>query len=311
MLALAGSLAVACTEPNYIDAPGDNSHNWPDRDRWQDTAFIDSWDLLTIPAGAISADSACYLCKKMAPGDTTKTEYAVYGYISGLGTNGDNGSSIAFSYGNAYFDIKSHPWSLASLTCYQIMWLDGKKYESLDQVYVGQRVVIKSRLMNFRGTTPETVGKGAAYVMSSSWREKKPETVGDGTLDNPYTVADIQSLSTGMSKPFRREGDTVYVRGYICGAADIHDAEGYWNLETNNFTKNTNVMISDAVGDTIPANLVPIMLQKKSDPRTTVNLVTNPGNLGVRGTFRGVLGKAMGDLGVYGLVTTLDATLEK
>lgn len=329
ILAVAGCLLASCGDKSRIDAPGDNSHNLPDRIlSQQDTSFIDDWDLLLWPnaTDVISADSAVKICKQMPPDQLSSKAYKVVGYISALGTRGDNGGPIAFSYGNAYFDIKSHPWSRGSIQCFQIMGLNGEKYASNDQVYIGQRVIIESKLTNYHGTTPETEGQGKAKVLAWSWRENAPSTTGNGTKENPYTAADIKALGASLSQEFRREGDTVWVTGYINGAYSATDKA--WTIEQKT-SISTNVFLNDqafssfgqTAADTLAVKdgILPVAFTKTSPARKVLNLSANPDILSKKALIKGVLGNCLGGTingvtytypAIYGINKALEAEVE-
>ena len=72
--------------------------------------------------------------------------------IADKGTYGESGT-----YGNASFYISDDgKESGTQFYAYRLLYLGNKKYESGTDIKVGDEVVIKGKLMNYRGNTPET-----------------------------------------------------------------------------------------------------------------------------------------------------------
>lgn len=99
---------------------------------------------------------------------------------------------------------------------------------------------------------------------------------GDGSKENPYTVADI--LAHEM------DGTKGYVKAYIVG---------YMSSKTNvifgvDGVQNTNLVLADDVNETTIANVIPVQLPAGA-VRTALNLVDNPGNLGKMALLKGTL----------------------
>lgn len=120
-----------------------------------------------------------------------------------------------------------------------------------------------------------------------------PPGSGDGSKENPYTVA--QAIQLQNATPYV----VGFVKGYIVGsvksgvtsigsAADID-----WSVP---FTSATNVLIADTSIETNYMNCVVVNLPAGTSLRTEVNLQNNPGNLGkwlnVKGTLRTYFGVA-------------------
>ena len=91
---------------------------------------------------------------------------------------------------------------------------------------------------------------------------------GDGTKENPYTVAEVKS-----NCPTEGAINGVYVKGYIVGTAKSATAFAEEPV-------NSNLFIADSQTETDANNCVPVELKKGSNARTELNLVDHPDNLG-------------------------------
>lgn len=230
---LIGLILTGCKEAPYINAPGDNNPNLPDRGA-VDTTFIDPIADFPVPDSidgqpVITVKEAIALCKKLPNQGISPVTYYIKGFISQLGDKGDNGTHYAEAYGNCYFYMKDQVTDVEQFYCYQTLWLDGEKYLSPTQCYKGQRLVVKTQLYKY-GSTCETPGGNNthAHVYASSWKEPAIVTTGDGSKENPYTAADVLALSQGLSKETRHEGEIVYVSAYINGCVDNTRNDSVW-----------------------------------------------------------------------------------
>ncbi len=110
---------------------------------------------------------------------------------------------------------------------------------------------------------------------------------GDGTKENPMTVADVLAASMDES--------TVWVKGYIVG--NINGAK----MENIQFTAEgasaTNIALADAWNEKNVANCIPVQLPT-GEIRNAINLKGNPGNLGKELLIQAQLGKYFGQNGL-------------
>ncbi|MGM9836884.1 MAG: hypothetical protein ACI30A_00155 [Paludibacteraceae bacterium] len=108
--------------------------------------------------GQISVSQALTLLEQLGA-DVTSTEvYDILGVVTSV-------SDVDPSYGNATFNISDNGRN--SFTCYRIKSLNGAKFTSKDQVLVGDTVVVRSKIVNYKGNTPETAS-GGVLVSSSN-----------------------------------------------------------------------------------------------------------------------------------------------
>lgn len=95
------------------------------------------------------------------------------------------------------------------------------------------------------------------------------ETVGNGTVENPYTVEDIKKAGA--------TGSNVYVKAYIVGfVPDKSIDEAKFTAEGCEAT--SNVLIAASADETTVDNVMPVQLPA-GDVRNAVNLKENPTNL--------------------------------
>lgn len=113
---------------------------------------------------------------------------------------------------------------------------------------------------------------------------------GDGTKENPYTVADLQAMDVN-----NLSSDVVWVKAYIVGSA---------NSKLENFITTaagavaSNVMLADAQSETDYTKCAPVQLSSGSAARTALNLIDNPTNLGKTLLVQGVVAKYFSVQGV-------------
>ena len=90
--------------------------------------------------------------------------YYITGKISKIATNGTYTGGGTF--GNASFYISEDGTENNEFYCYRVMYLGNAKYTTgQTDIAVGDEVVVYAELMNYKGTTPETVS-GSGYLYS-------------------------------------------------------------------------------------------------------------------------------------------------
>ena len=119
-----------------------------------------------VPAGTLTVYEARQLCDSLGAGNTTAEEYYVKGWVRRFDSKHESGIQ---SYGNGTFYIApTNDGSTDGFTfeAYQVMGKNGARL-TLDQVAIGDFVVLKGKLTNYNGTA-ETVGRGAAQIYYSN-----------------------------------------------------------------------------------------------------------------------------------------------
>lgn len=125
-------------------------------------------------------------------------------------------------YGNANYYISDDEAGSNKLYIFQSYYLGNVKFTSEDQIKIGDKVVIYGKFVNFRGNTPETVGKGTSYIYSLNGNtaggggDDKPtgEAKGDGTLENPFNSAAANAYAASLASGAESE-KAVYIKGKI------------------------------------------------------------------------------------------------
>lgn len=148
---------LACTDQGQFPAfPGyDNSIIPPDE---ADTTGMN------IPAEAITISEARSIGKALGNGGTSTEKYYIKGFVKSFGSKHADGMN---SYGNAIFYMVDRKGATTDFEAYQVYGIGGNKFTSLDQIQVGDYVVIYSQITNYNGTI-ETPSKGAGYMYASN-----------------------------------------------------------------------------------------------------------------------------------------------
>lgn len=120
--------------------------------------------------------------------------------------------------------------------------------------------------------------------------EDPVKTVGQGTEESPYTVADVIKLNNPADKP--KAWVKGYIVGYIKGKAYPQDA-----LFEASDSVMSNIILAPAAGETMPELCIPVALPAGT-VRSALNLKENPDLLGQPVTIYGSLEKYFGTVGV-------------
>lgn len=271
---------VACNEKNAPTGPGQQEEQ-------KDTATVEIPEGVDIPAEAITVAEARAICALLQSQETTGTKYYVKGWVKKL--HSKHASGVA-DYGNAQFYMVDKIGDTDDFMAYQVYGLNGEKLTSADQVEVGDYVVVYGELTNYNGTY-ETVGKGAAYIYSSSNSkigeggnpnpDPDPDTEldNDGSLEKPFTVADVQTLNNAQKGPF-------WVEGYIVGVVDGKSLKDGAKFEAAAVA--TNLIIADNADASDSESVIPVQLPT-GFIRDALNLSDNPTNLKMKVAVYGTL----------------------
>ena len=137
---------------------------------------------------------AAAVAKCVEIGSTESTEkYYVKGIVVTAGVADG-------TYGNASFDMADAADSKVIFKAFQVLGSDGQKMPEGYKIEVGDEVIIYGPIYNYKGNTPETAGKGAAYIYSHNGKktdgseitpseETTVDPQGTGTADDPFNVA--------------------------------------------------------------------------------------------------------------------------
>lgn len=197
---------------------------------------------------------------------------------------------ISLNYGNATYFISDDGTEQGQLEIYRGYSLGGEKFTNEDEIQDGDEVIVYGLLVNYNGTYEFTTGS-QIYSLNGKTYEDTPEPpytlVGEGTLANPYTAADVQYLFKQEQAP----ADAVWVKGTILG-----------NVNTSNGTTVVPNVFTDVNGDgvvnkddcvegetaAVATNLsvgdekasIPVQLVANTIVRTDLNILDHSNNIG-------------------------------
>lgn len=150
---------------------------------------------------------AAAIKKAQETGETeTSTEY----YIKGIVASNNTTQATIDQYGNMTFTMVDEGTSSPTFTAFQVYGPGKEKFTSADQIKEGQTVVVCGKIVNYKGNTPETVGKGASYVVSID---------GEGTSTGGNTGGG-DNPNAGTSEGVTISGTTVTLDNASATAGD-------------------------------------------------------------------------------------------
>ena len=144
------------------------------------------------------------------------------------------------SFGNATFYISDDGTATGQFYVYRALYLGNQKWtDGNTQIKAGDEVIICGKVVKYvssYGTTPETV-QNKAYIYSLNGKTgdggstgggetgggETGEGTGDGTLNNPYNIAAITSLASGLASG--AESSEVYFKGKVSSIKFAYEAE--------------------------------------------------------------------------------------
>ena len=169
--------------------------------------------------------------KEMEAGVESTQEYYIKGKVSNVKTD----ASTISQYGNHTFEMIDEGGDKSTVfTAFQVYGPGKQKFKSVDDIKVGDIVVVCGKVVNFRGNTPETVGKGAAYVVSINASGDSGSNEDDGTA---ITVAKAVELTQALADN-ASSTETYSVTGYITNVpGDVSTKTGspqqtFWMADT-------------------------------------------------------------------------------
>lgn len=173
-------------------------------------------------------DIASAIAKCQEVGETVSTEkYYVKGIISSIG------SVDTSTYGNASFYMtEDGQVSDEKFYAFQVYYLGNVKFTSADQIKVGDEVIVYGQIVNYKGNTPETNGKGSAYIYSLNGEtsggddggDSKTDPKGTGTADDPFNAAAANAKCVEVGQTASTED--YYVKGIISKISEINTSYG-------------------------------------------------------------------------------------
>lgn len=147
-------------------------------------------------------------------------------FVKGIVSSVETTFEASGTYGNAIFDIVDEEGSSDVFKVFQTYYLGGVKWTKGDNnpdIKEKDEVIIYGPIYNYKGNTPETVGKGASFIYSLNGVnrggiEDNPggetaEAKGTGTLEDPFNVAAAiaKAIETGETAT----ADNYYIKGKV------------------------------------------------------------------------------------------------
>lgn len=210
-------------------------------------------------------------------------------------------------YGNATYFISDDGTEAGQLEVFRGYSLGGEKFTSEDEIQDGDEVIVFGKLVNYNGTYEFTTGS-KIYSLNGKLYEEKPDDytlVGAGTLDNPYTAADVQYLFKHEQTP----AEEVWVKGTILGNVNTStgatvvpnvftdvNGDGQVNKDDCGEGETAAVASNLSLGDETAS--IPVQLVAKTAVRDDLNVLDHQDNIG---KTVWVLGKIQKYCGVAGL----------
>ncbi len=170
----------------------------------------------------------------IAAGTYTDADVYVKGKISQLGEFGDQ-------YGNYTYYISDDGTATTQLEVYRGYYLGGVKFTAKDQIKVGDDVIVKGKLVNYNGKTPEITSGSQLVNLNGQVPEENtwtdlPNASGEGTEASPYNVAkSLNIIHNGQSSD-----SEVYVKGKISKLGEFSDKFGNYTYFISDDGKTEN-----------------------------------------------------------------------
>ena len=156
------------------------------------------------PDDPFTVAEAIAKCKEIGGTSDGKIYYAK-GTISSI-------QEVNVEKGNATFNISDDGTDNGALTVFRSKYLNNENFTALDQINVGDEVIICGKLVNYKDATPEF--SGSVYIYKQTKASNDP-----GTKNNPFDIAGVISFIDG--------GGTgeVYVKGVVSEVVNAFEAE--------------------------------------------------------------------------------------
>lgn len=149
-------------------------------------------------------------------------------YIKGKVKTISTDEATIKQYGNHTFTMVDEG-SETVFTAFQVYGPGKKKFTSMDQLKEGDEVLVCGKVVNYRGNTPETVGKGASYVYSIN---------GEGGTSTPTEAIEIDCAKAAELCNALGDGETSVetysITGYITDvfATVSKGQQSFWMADT-------------------------------------------------------------------------------
>lgn len=224
MLALVSSFALASCED--VPEPYPNPNGGNDQGSGVENTEVEPQGTGTL-ADPYNVAAVVALVSDME----ADVESASVVYIKGkVATNSTSESTIS-QYGNMTFTMIDEGNTKTTFTAFQVYGPEKKKFTSVSQIKEGDEVVVCGKVVNFKGNTPETVGKGQSYVVSINGQGTQPAEPGAEAVE--ISCAKAVELCAALEDG-AASVETYTVTGYI---TDVYSniskgQQSFWMADT-------------------------------------------------------------------------------
>jgi RPA family protein len=183
----------------------------PEPYAWPTPSDEEEEEVVVTPTGSGTVDDPYNVAAAQAliqtlGADVQSDEIYVKGFISQI-------DEVSEQYGNATYWISDTKGSTAGqLEIYRGYSLGGEKFASANEIKEGDEVIVKGKVVNFRGNTPEFTTGSSLYSLNGQTASEKPVSETLGTLDEPITVSKAVELINALE-----DGGTTEQNAYIKG----------------------------------------------------------------------------------------------
>ena len=166
------------------------------------------------------------LCNNL--GSDAESAQAVY--VKGKVASNTTTEATISQYGNMTFTMIDEGNTKTTFTAFQVYGPEKKKFTSVDQIKEGDEVIVCGKVVNYKGNTPETVGKGQSYVVSINGQGEQPAEPTE-TID--ITCAKAVELCAALEDG-ATSAETYTVTGYITDVyANVSKGQqSFWMADT-------------------------------------------------------------------------------
>ncbi|MBO4633902.1 MAG: BACON domain-containing protein [Bacteroidales bacterium] len=184
-------------------------------------------------------------------------------YIKGKISSVQTTYAASGTYGNATFHLVDAEDGSGDFYVFQTYYLTNRKWQSGDaDVKVGDEVIVCGKVIYFKGSTPETVGKGGSYVYSLNGYTDPADISGEdpgpgGDTDiKVVTIAEFLAAEVSATQWYELTGTVSNIKSTVYGNFDLTDASGtvyVYGLTATKVDKNDKSFESLGIkeGDTI------------------------------------------------------------
>lgn len=207
--------------------------------------------------------------------DVTSSEVYVKGIVVKV-------KEVSVQNGNATYYISDDAAGTDQLYIFRAKNLDNTDYTAEEEITVGDEVLLKGKLVNYKGNTPEMTQGGC--IVSTT--HQGPNY---GSHDEPLSILEAKALKTA---------DAAWVTGEVTGFVEGDDfATGYTYFASVGQTGvNTNIIIDMGGNYTGVDFSMPVQLPRSF--RSTLSLANNPDILGFKVIIYGQIGSYLNATGI-------------